>query len=120
MTHRIEQRQTERFRLEPMLTSVEVTRAGGMPADGHAYDISETGLRFELDEPVPAGEFVSVTLQWPGAGPAIQVDGEVVWVHLAEDDPGPRRMGVRFTSVEPAMRARLRWNLGMSGRRLAA
>ena len=95
-----ELRRYERFRLEPMYTSVTVQRVEGMKLqtiEGHAYDISEAGARIELDEALPVGERIGLCLRLPGESRSIFASGRVVWVHDAEDDPGPRRMAVEFT-----------------------
>jgi hypothetical protein len=94
-------RQHERFALAAMYTSVEAHRSAQPAAEGlagHAYDISESGVRLELDEPLPTGESVDLRLSLPGEHNAVSVVGDVVWVNDAEDDPGPRRMALRFTS----------------------
>lgn len=91
-------RRHERFRLCPMYTSVIVRRPGeDQERCGHAYDISESGVRIELDEPLEVGESVQLDLKLPGSTATdLTVPAEVVWVHDADDDPGPRRMALRF------------------------
>ena len=63
---------------------------------GHVYDISVSGVRIELDEPLPPGAHVSLHLQLPGAPAAVEASADVVWCHDDQDDPGPRRMALRF------------------------
>jgi hypothetical protein len=113
-----ERRACPRLRLPAMLTSViarlqprprERPRPGlrTNPRDGaatpttpelhgHAYDISETGVRIELDEALPLGSRVNVSVNLPWAGPQVHANAKVVWVNDAEDDPGPRRMALQF------------------------
>ena len=93
-------REHERIRVQPMYTSV-IAKAFGEHPDlemlGHIYDVSEGGVRIELDEPLAPGQTVSLQLEFPGTAAAVKVSANVVWVHDEQDDPGPRRMALRFT-----------------------
>ncbi len=91
-------RQFERFALAPMYTRVEVggERKRSKPRVGHIYDISEAGTRIELDKAVEPGKTVCLRLDLPGAHESIAVKGDVVWVNDDEDDPGPRRIALKF------------------------
>ena len=99
-TKSIDRRTHQRFTLMPMYTTVEARR---LVADvdqallGHAYDISETGVRIELDEALEPGESIAVHLTLPGATSSVAASADVVWVNDEMDDPGPRRMALRFT-----------------------
>ncbi|MHC5113837.1 MAG: PilZ domain-containing protein [Planctomycetota bacterium] len=119
----IDQREHERFRLDPMYTNVMVRRAEGMTLRtlaGHVYDVSEAGARIELDEPLELGEEVSADLELPGGGPHVSVIGRVVWVNDTGDDPGPRRMALHFERfADTGGRVRLIGQLGAHGRRAA-
>jgi len=114
----------ERIRLSPMHTPVMVQSVDDLSVEGwqgHAYDISETGVRIELDEPVDVGREVALHLELPGQTTRTFVAGEVVWVNDDQDDPGPRRMALRFTDfLSEGDRARLLAFLGVSARRAAA
>src|SRR5690606_10051372 len=66
-------RQDARFTLPAAYAPVQIRllddHAGrGLPGDllGHAYDISATGLRFELAEPLPAAARFAIRLELPG------------------------------------------------------
>ncbi len=92
-------RSAERFRLETALVRVVVGAHGETPQtkgffEGHAYDLSHSGLRLELDSELPVGTPVEVELHMPGLGSAIHLVGKVARVFDEQDDPGPRRMGV--------------------------
>lgn len=105
-----ERRRHTRFKVVPMYTHLVVHRAEatGPELDGHIYDISEGGVRFELDEPLDDGEFVTVEISLPGCQKLIQARGKVVRVNDADDDPGPRRMALRFDAfVDEASRTAL-------------
>lgn len=69
-------------------------------AEGHAYDISANGLRFELDEGIAVGQPLTVELLLPGAGGWVKLAGKVVRLFDEADDPGPRRMAVAVDSFE--------------------
>jgi len=104
MTQGIEncRRSCRRVRVQPMYTSVTARRGspGAVEADlhGHVYDISEHGLRIELDQPLLPGERVALLLDLPGSQAPVNASACVIWVNDAQDDPGPRRMALRFTS----------------------
>ena len=90
-----------RYTLAPMYTAVTARRgrASDIPGlCGHIYDISERGIRIELDEALDPGESVVLELDLPGAALNVQASASVVWVHDANDDPGPRRMALEFTA----------------------
>jgi hypothetical protein len=94
----------ERFSLPPMLSPITVQRVrdGKMETlTGHAYDISEGGMRIEVDEPVAPGERLNITFVLPGfaegdAAGTVCAACEVVWLTDAEDDPAFLRAGVRI------------------------
>ena len=66
---------------------------------GHIYDISETGMRFELDAPVEPGTDVVVRAMLPGVNSiTVTACGRIVRLHDEEGDCGPTRMGLAFTS----------------------
>ena len=100
MTASYNDRAFERFELAPMYTHVTVTRVDAMTmqaVEGHAYDVSEAGVRIELDTPLRVEERVAVEMRLPGETAAIFASGRVVWVNDADDDPGPRRLAIEFT-----------------------
>lgn len=112
----VNRRAYERFSLPPMYTSVTASRGGsgepGAEMIGHAYDISEGGMRIELDEPIAVGERLNIAISLPGSGD-IAVSGDVVWMNDEQDDPGPRRMALHITEfVGEVDRHRLMQYLG--------
>ncbi|MBM4051951.1 MAG: PilZ domain-containing protein [Planctomycetes bacterium] len=102
MTALAEQRLSERYGVNAPYTAVRVGAAGGagFPLEGHAYDISATGLRFELDEVMKVGQPLSLELLLPGAGGWVRLAGRVVRLFDEIDDPGPRRMAIHVDSFE--------------------
>jgi len=65
--------------------------------DGYIYDISESGIRFELDDAIEPGTNLDVHITLPGKFNAeFDVTGEVVRMHDEDDEPGPRRMAMTF------------------------
>jgi len=94
-----DRRAHDRFVVEPMYSAVRITprgRKSGEPLDGHIYEISLGGMRFELDEPLARDSVVTAELTLPGCEVPILVDGRVLRVFDVVDDPGPRRMVLEF------------------------
>jgi len=120
----LDNRRFERFRVEPMYSSVSVQTAGDMKVrngQGHLYEVSEAGVRIEIDEALAPGTSVSLDMRLPGEVESIFVTGRVIWCADPEDDPGARRMGVCFTQfATPAGRAQLGRYLGSGYARRAA
>jgi hypothetical protein len=93
--------------------------------EGVAYDLSEGGIRFELDRPIKPGTQIEMKLQLPGGGGQgirrpVYAFADVVWIE-DEEDPGPVKMAAtfaRFSSVEDGHR--LREQLGAHRFRAAA
>lgn len=104
-TNSIDRRRFERFEVQPMYTAVAVRRMseGEYGLEGHAYDVSEGGIQFELDEAITPGEAVNIQIMLPewaqgdgGPGRAVFAVGRVIWL---DDDgvDGPVRMAMAFT-----------------------
>jgi c-di-GMP-binding flagellar brake protein YcgR len=110
----------ERYRLTPMYAGV-TARTNELDLQGHVYDISEGGARIELDEALPPGQQLQVKLALPGMAAQVAASAEVVWVNDQIDDPGPRRMALRFSGFGSTRdRARLIHYLGHGLDRVAA
>lgn len=101
----VNRRRFERFALSPMYTEVKVcSLQGPLPTfEGHAYDVSEGGVQFELDRHLAPGTPVAMELTFPGAafdpfdttGNTVVVVGNVVWAD--DSEPGPVRMALAIT-----------------------
>ena len=94
-----ESRQSPRLRLPAMYTLIRVRPVGDdrYRWTGHIYDISETGMRFELDELIEPGTLIEVRAMLPGAKHiTFAATGRVVRLHDEWDDMGPTRMGMTF------------------------
>ncbi len=119
-----ELRISPRMKLSPMHSPETVQNTQYLSLthlEGHAYDISETGVRLELDEAVKVGSSLSLQLELPGQATGMFVAGEVVWINDEEDDPGPRRMALRFTDFpSEGDRTRLQIFLGRLPDQIAA
>lgn len=115
-----DRRRHVRFNLEPMYSRVVVRRIGAsdLAIEGHAYDISSGGVRFELDEAIRPGERVLIRIDLPQTTTersterrSIYAFANIVW--LADDEPfGPCSMAAIFTefareSDEAMLRSRL-------------
>ena len=92
-----EGRNTPRLRLPAMYTLVRV-RPAGYPKflwTGYIYDISTSGMRFELDVVLEPGTEIEVRAMLPGTNQVtFDACGKVVRIH--DDEPGPCRMGMTF------------------------
>jgi hypothetical protein len=104
MTQPIDRRRHERFATAPMYTtlSARTLDEAFFTRHGHAYDLSEGGARFELDEGIEPGTAIALRIVLPAAAVApgdadrsIFVVGNVVWCDTEE--PGPAKLAVAFT-----------------------
>ncbi len=92
-------RRHPRVKLPAMYTLVRVRPAGSARYrwTGYVYDISQSGMRLELDDALPEGTRVEVRVMLPGnQQTTFSATGQIVRNH--EDDPaaGPVRMGMTF------------------------
>lgn len=107
----VDRRRFERFAVLPMYTEIALRKADQQEFGllGHAYDISEGGVRFELDVPIEPGTAVAAQIMLPGLtggvggesvdgpGRAVFVQGNVVWCTVDVDEPGPVQMAMAIT-----------------------
>lgn len=123
-----ERRRHPRYSLPAMYTPVTIRTLDESDAlcEGHAYDLSMGGLRFELDRALVPGTPISISVVIPrGFGsqnPDAASDrivfayGQVAWTLVDPDEPGPVPMAARFTRfVQEQDAERLREHLA-SGR----
>ena len=107
----LNRRRFERFALPAAYTAVAVRpMAGRRSLNGHAYDISESGVRFELDRALPLGAAVEIKITLPGPEETertVAARARVIWVEQDEEEPGPVRMAAAFHGLEAADRERL-------------
>jgi hypothetical protein len=92
-------RRAPRRSLPAMYTGVTVHRVTDLRLEtmhGHAYDLSISGARIELDESLEVGEPIAINLDLPGEAVSVFASARVVWIGEQDDDPGPRRMAVEF------------------------
>lgn len=101
---RANRRQFPRFQVQPMYTPVAVRFLDEehFRIEGHAYDISEGGIQFELDRAIAPGTAIALRVALPrgaapdsGPGRAVFVLGNVVW--FDDSEPGPVRMAMTIT-----------------------
>ena len=104
---RVNRRTHERFLLQPGYTSAAVRLHPDETAftlEGHVYDISEGGIRFELDRPIEPGTTVSLRIDLPsntgdlGPGRSVFVTGNIIWCDLEE--PGASKMALAITRFD--------------------
>lgn len=111
-TATINRRNAERYRLGTALVFVVVGAHGDTPEtkghfEGHAYDLSDGGIRVELDSALPVGTPVDLSVHFPGCGAPLRMVGKVARLFDELDDPGPRRMGIHAHAETKADEARL-------------
>ncbi|HZW06746.1 MAG TPA: PilZ domain-containing protein [Phycisphaerales bacterium] len=100
-----DRRRFPRFDLEAMYTTIAVRTLehDTFELHGHSYDISEGGIRFELDRGVERGTQIAMMINLPTmnadaeptADNAVYVFATVVWIE-DEDEPGPIKMAAVF------------------------
>lgn len=103
----MERRTHDRFAVLPMYTAVRARRLDSekFEFEGHAYDISVGGVRFELDEGIDPGTAIALEIELPasawrsgrdtGPGRSVFVIGNVVWAD--DSEPGPVKMALAIT-----------------------
>ncbi len=105
MTTPRERRRFDRYELPSMYTRISVRSLDrdDFEWDGHAYDISRGGVRFELDRGFEPGTSVALRIDLPRASierstepRSVFAFGNVVWIE-DDDEPGPVKMAVVFT-----------------------
>lgn len=89
------ERSAPRATLPPMYTLLRAKRPGEdrYRWAGHLYDISMSGMRFEIDTPLKTGEKLQVRAMLPGQEHVtVRIEGHVARMH--DDEAGPARMGL--------------------------
>ncbi len=107
MNQKVDRRQHPRFAVTPSYTQtrVRLLSEDSFTRVGHAYDISEGGIRFEMDVPIEPGTPVAMEIMLPeragsmmtidGPGRAVYLLGNIVWCDV--DEPGPAQMALVVT-----------------------
>lgn len=126
-----DRRRHTRYAVPSFYTGVAVRPTDGTDfvLDGHAYDISVGGMRFELDKALDPGDRIVCRIELPSGGTGDAVDhwdifvsATVVWVEPDDlEDPGPVRMACVFNTFSNAKdEERLERRLDTGRFRLAA
>jgi hypothetical protein len=105
MTSR-DQRIHPRIKVPAMYTLIRARVHGSTRYNwtGHIYDVSLSGVRFELDMPVEPGTQLEIRGMLPGAGhTTFRAVGRVVRIHSDADELGPSIMGLHFESFQSPM-----------------
>lgn len=116
--NRRERRAHTRFLLPSMYTNIAVRPLDQeeFTWEGHAYDISQGGMRFEIDHPIAPGTTVALRIELPGSASLkaserrpVYAFGNVVWIEEDDlDQAGPVRMACVFKRfVQPGDQERL-------------
>ncbi|RNC81040.1 MAG: PilZ domain-containing protein [Phycisphaera sp.] len=108
MQNHINRRKHDRFTLSPMYSRVTMRMLDQdeFHFEGHAYDISESGLKFEMDRPVEVGSNVMLRIDLPldihGLPPTgsknryIEVLARIAWLDEEDIEVGPAKMAAEF------------------------
>ncbi|MEM7627268.1 MAG: PilZ domain-containing protein [Planctomycetota bacterium] len=119
-----ESRTFPRLKVPAMYSLVRARPAGGDRYlwTGHIYDVSLSGMRFELDHALEPGTAVEVRGILPGqAHVTFRATGTVVRFHDDNPELGPARMGMNFDSFHSETdQTRLTDYLGDHGLKIAA
>ncbi len=105
MSHEVDRRNHARYALPSMYTTLTLLdEQGNALQEGHVYDISEGGMRFELDEALEPGSTVTVQIDLPGHNSRdVRAVCNVLWVEEEDlEQPGPVRMACSFVSLADA------------------
>jgi CheY-like chemotaxis protein len=90
----------------PLLLRVDVeVRARQLTVPGQIVDVSGTGCRVELKEPLEKGEGVRLTLYGLEGSTNLTLGGEVRWVRQAPD--GTHVVGAKFTGTAAVLAGRM-------------
>ncbi|MCC6681853.1 MAG: PilZ domain-containing protein [Phycisphaeraceae bacterium] len=98
-----ETRVRPRLKIPAMYTLLRVRRRGTQRYcwTGYIYDISGSGMRFELDKSLEPGEEIDVRAMLPGQQHVtFRAEGKVIRMHDDDEGAGPCRMGMVFTSFQ--------------------
>jgi len=112
MPNEVDRRSHTRYSLPSMYTTLTlVDDQGNAIHEGHVYDISQGGMRYELDEALTPGSTVTVQIDLPGHNSSdVKAVCNVLWVEEEDlEHPGPVRMACSFVSLAdaPALAAML-------------
>jgi len=105
MSPEVDRRSHTRYALPSMYSTVTVLDEEGNPCcTGHAYDISEGGMRFELLDALEPGSTAQLRIDLPGAGgKSVTAGCNILWVEEEDlEQPGPVRMACSFARVDGA------------------
>lgn len=104
MSLHMERRRFDRFELPAMYSRIAVRNLDRDVYDweGHAYDISRGGVRFELDRAFAPGTAVALRIDLPKAPierssepRSVYAFATIVW--LDDEEPGPVKMAAVFS-----------------------
>ena len=103
MSPQVDRRSHTRYALPSMYSTVTVLDEDGSPrCSGHAYDISEGGMRFELLDALEPGSTVELRIDLPGGGEnSVAARCNILWVEDEDlEHPGPVRMACSFARID--------------------
>jgi hypothetical protein len=106
--HETDRTEKRRRLRRPLVMKVEVEiRSRKVKVPGQIIDVSGSGCRIELKEPLPIGETLRLTLQGHDATTHVVLGGEVRWERPAPEDPSLHECGVRFTGTTALLAGKL-------------
>lgn len=79
-----DRRRHRRFTVHPQYSKISVTRRDGSVVEGHLYDVSAGGIRFDCDDRLECDEVIEFDLELPGT--RTQLKGRARIARCEEED----------------------------------
>jgi response regulator RpfG family c-di-GMP phosphodiesterase len=106
--HETDRTEKRRRLRRPLLIKVQIDiRSRKVKVPGQIIDVSGSGCRIELQEPLEVGEHLRLTLQGHDATTHVVLGGDVRWQRLSTEDPGTQVCGIRFTGTTALLAGKL-------------
>ena len=105
MSLTFDRRRHRRFAVHPEYSHLKIRRKNGNAFEGHLYDVSVGGFKFECDGILDAGECFEFEIHLPGSESPIQGQGSVVRAIGEEQQIGPWPTAAKFEQFETRFQA---------------
>ena len=109
-TSNVDRRRHRRIPVVPEYSRISLTRRDGSCIEGHVYDVSAGGIRFESDQLLAGEEVIEFDLELPGTRTRLNGRGRVIRCEDTDVSVGPWMTALQFerfqTQFESASLAR--------------